>query len=196
MAPQARFLQLYLAYKGLAAWQAWTLAAALVVVPAAALATPGIARAFEPHERALAWASLAWGRWRLVALGVLLAWMFYLGEIYLAAWPWFGPWLRDAAPLGMIAGVSVVALAGASTVGLFRLRTWSIFGALACSVATACGALFARHGGLDAGYVGGAAGYAMVESSWAIPVAFAPLACLVALVWPILGAMSRHLRAT
>jgi hypothetical protein len=193
LAPQARLLEEYLEFVHLAPWQAWLGAATLVLAPAAALSTPSVVRAFAPHEDKLPWAKLAWGRGRLVAVGVLLAWSYYLVDMYLAAWPWFGPWLRDQEALGLCVGVAGAVLSLVSFFGLLRLRTWSLLGALSCGAITAWGTLLIRRGSLDAGYVGVGVGHDWVASPLAVLLAFLPLTLFVALTWPILRAMGRRL---
>jgi hypothetical protein len=184
IAPQARYLQLYLeGFHAVPAWQAWIAGAALAVVPAAVLASPSVVRAFAPHEEGLSWAALPWGKGRLVALGVLLPWLFYAADQFLMGWSyWYGAetWLG----IGVLAAVTPIA----AFIGLVRLRTWAVLAALV-SAALASALLLALRMPAQERYLDG-----FFASRWALGLAAAPPVLVAVLAWPFLRAMGRKLR--
>jgi hypothetical protein len=184
IAPQARYLELYLeGFHAVAPWQAWLVSSALVLVPAAILASPSVVRAFAPHEEGLTWAALPWGKSRLLALGVVLPWLFYAADNYLMGWSW---WYGADAGLALGAVAAVASIAG--FVGLVRLRTWAVLAALVSGV-LASALLFSLRAPAAAGWFEG-----FFASPWALVLSAAPTLLVAGLVWPFLRAMGRRLR--
>ncbi len=183
LAPQARYLAAYLHdFQSFGLASAWSAAAAMVIVPAALLSNPSVVKSFAPHEQKLAWASLPYGKGRLVGLGVALAWLFYGADLYLAAWPWI------PSNAGLVFGVCSAFLSITSFVGLVNLKTWAIFGALLSALFAGGFLIAARAIGLENG--------AIEAGSWiawgpSMLLALVPVAIVSALTWPLLAAMGR-----
>jgi hypothetical protein len=184
IAPQARYLELYLeGFHAVPAWQAWIGSSAVVLVPAAILASPSVAREFAPHETSLSWAALPWGKGRLLALGVLLPWMFYAADNFLMGWSWW---------YGADAGLALGALAATASIlgfiGLVRLRTWAVLAALASGALGSGLLLSLRRPAREELFDG------FFASNGALMLAAAPTVLVVVLSWPFLQAIGRKLR--
>ncbi len=177
LAPQARYLAVYFqGFDRLPAWAAWSISAGMVALPAALLALS------SPKNETPAWSSLPFGKGRLIALGVMLAWLFYLADVYLARWPWI------PSTEGLILGALAALFAVVSFVGLVGLRTWAVLGALLSAALTGGYLLVMRSSGLELGYLQSSDFFG---SSAAMLVAALPLLVVAGIASPFLIAIVR-----
>lgn len=177
LAPQARYLAVYFqGFDRLPAWAAWTISAGMVALPAALLALS------SPKNETPAWSSLPFGKGRLIALGVMLAWLFYLADVYLARWPWI------PSTEGLILGASAALFAVVSFVGLVGLRTWAVLGALLSAGLMGGTLLVMRASALELGYLQPSDFFGSPAAMLLAPL---PLALVVVITRPFLVAIAR-----
>jgi hypothetical protein len=182
--PQGRHLYVYLVgLRHHSSIVAGLIVGLIVVAPALLMAVMGVGRRYREAEHSLEWARLAYGRTRLVATGVFLAWLFFVVDAYLSYGDYIG------SDLGFLMGWSTMTLAVVTLVGILKLRTWALFGTLGVAGATSALLLLGRGEARAHGYFGSESTWA---HDWIVGLFLFPLVVVVALTAPFLRGLVRH----